>query len=626
MNTLARQAARPKPADALARQPAPPLAVQALDLLAVAPALLGGARLRGPSGPEREAWLQALAARLPAGTPWCRLPPGASEEALDGGLDLVASLSQGRPVRQAGLLERAAGGLLLLPMAERLSRARAARLALALDGAHGQSERWTQGLAEKHSPGLALVALDEAVQADEGLAPALADRLAFDLRPQGMPPAPDKLRLARARRSWPQIAGAQPLLATLAQAAQALGIESTRAVWLAWCTARVAAALRGAAAIEEADLTLAAQLVLAPRARQLPTSEAAEPAPAEPASNASPEPTPPQPAEGDDTRPREQPQAPADETDRPLDREEAETLQDRVLASTQAAIPPGLLALLGLGSLRPTRRGDAGRQGRAAASAQRGRPLGAQAGLPRGGQRLALIETLRAAAPWQTMRRAAAEAASGVPGPAGRVIVQRDDLRVQRRQERRGTTTIFAIDASGSQAMHRLAEAKGAVELLLAECYARRDRVAVIGFRGTGAQLLLPPTRSLVMARRRLAGLPGGGGTPLACGIEAATALAASVQQAGSTPLVVLLTDGKANVGRSGDPGRPQAMADAERAARALAASGTAALVIDTSPQPGAAAQQLAQALGARWLALPHAGSRALSGAVQQVRGQSHAG
>jgi magnesium chelatase subunit D len=201
-----------------------------------------------------------------------------------------------------------------------------------------------------------------------------------------------------------------------------------------------------------------------------------------------------------------------------------------------------------------------------------------------------------------------------------RVHVTRDDLRVQRRVQRRATTTIFAIDASGSQALHRLAEAKGAVELLLADCYARRDRVAVIGFRGTAAQVLLAPTRSLVRAKRQLAGLPGGGGTPLAAAIDAVQAMAGAVRRGGATPLVVLLTDGRANIARDGTPGRDAAARDALSAARAFAQSATAALLIDTSPQPSAAAQAIALALGARCIALPQAQAQALSQAVRDER------
>jgi hypothetical protein len=111
-----------------------------------------------------------------------------------------------------------------------------------------------------------------------------------------------------------------------------------------------------------------------------------------------------------------------------------------------------------------------------------------------------------------------------------RVLVRADDFHVRRFEQRRTTTTLFAVDASGSSALYRLAEAKGAVELLLAECYVRRDQVAVLTFRGQGAELLLPPTRSLVRAKRALAGMPGGGGTPLAAGLDAVAQLADQVR------------------------------------------------------------------------------------------------
>ncbi len=145
------------------------------------------------------------------------------------------------------------------------------------------------------------------------------------------------------------------------------------------------------------------------------------------------------------------------------------------------------------------------------------------------------------------------------------------------------------MDASGSAALARLAEAKGAVELLLAECYVRRDRVAVLAFRGRGAQLLLPPTRSLVRAKRSLAGLPGGGGTPLAAGIEAGAALAADVRRRGGTPTLVLLTDGRANVARDGKGNRARAEEEALAAAGRLREAGVRVLLVDTSPRPHAA-------------------------------------
>ncbi|MCS6932144.1 MAG: VWA domain-containing protein, partial [Acetobacteraceae bacterium] len=242
---------------------------------------------------------------------------------------------------------------------------------------------------------------------------------------------------------------------------------------------------------------------------------------------------------------------------------------------------------------------------------QRGRPIGARPGALGGGARLALLETLRAAAPWQRLR----------PKGPGRIAIRRQDFRIRRFKHHAETTTIFAVDASGSAALARLAEAKGAVELLLAECYVRRDRVALIAFRGTKAELLLPPTHSLVRAKRSLAALPGGGGTPLASGIEAAHLLAGQERRAGRTPLVVLLTDGRANIARDGAPGRPQAEADALAAARLLGAAGIGLLLVDTSPRPSPFAQTLAREAGGRYLALPQPGSGALQRAVQEAAG-----
>ena len=196
-----------------------------------------------------------------------------------------------------------------------------------------------------------------------------------------------------------------------------------------------------------------------------------------------------------------------------------------------------------------------------------------------------------------------------------------DDFHVTRLRHKRETTTVFAVDASGSAALQRLAEAKGAVELLLADCYVRRDKVAVIAFRGRGAELLLPPTRSLVRAKRALAGLPGGGGTPLAAALDASAALIDAAQRRGDTPVLVLLTDGRANVALDGTGGRVRAEADALAAAARLAALGAALLLIDTSAQPQPAAARLAAAMRATYLPLPQAGAAALGRVVRAAAG-----
>jgi magnesium chelatase subunit D len=215
------------------------------------------------------------------------------------------------------------------------------------------------------------------------------------------------------------------------------------------------------------------------------------------------------------------------------------------------------------------------------------------------------------AAPWQGLRRR--ERA----GSIRRIEVRREDFRVVRLRQRARTTTLFVVDASGSAALHRLAEAKGAVELLLADCYVRRDQVALIAFRATTAELLLPPTRSLARAKRALAGLPGGGGTPLATAIDTALQVAEGVRRKGDTPLIVLLTDGRANIARDGAQGRPQAEADALDAARRFRMAGLTGVLVDTAPRPQPAARALAAAMAALYLPLPHADAAALSQAVR---------
>ncbi|WP_343895811.1 VWA domain-containing protein, partial [Craurococcus roseus] len=168
-----------------------------------------------------------------------------------------------------------------------------------------------------------------------------------------------------------------------------------------------------------------------------------------------------------------------------------------------------LLAGLAAATRKTAGAASQGRAGAPRQAARRGRRIGTRTGDPRSGGRLDLVETLRAAAPWQRLRRRYAVA----DGP--RVAIRREDFRLVRFRQETGTTTVFVVDASGSAAVNRLGEAKGAVELLLADCYVRRDQVALLAFRGQGAELLLPPTSSLVRAKRSLAALPGGGGTPL---------------------------------------------------------------------------------------------------------------
>jgi len=540
-------------------------------LLAIDPRGLGGVVLRAAPGEARDAWLDKLRGLSAAPDGWRRVPAHVAEDRLTGGLDLAATLASGRPVQTTGLLREAAGGV-VLAMAERAATWVVASVIAAID--------------DDALP--AVVALDESADDEPPVAAALAERLAFRVT---MPPSLragefDSLpsaaivRAARDRLAHVQVDAASAV--AVCSAAEALGIRSARAEIFTLRAARAAAALRACACVEAEDLALAAALVLAPRATRVPM---AEPPPEQAtAQTASPEPPN---AEADEAAPGERP------------------LADVVLESARAAVPDDVLHGLDASA----RGAHAGRRGAVQPTRDHGHRVGARKGDPRRDGRLDLLETIRSAAPWQRLRGAT----------RGRIAIRTDDFRVQRRVRRTGTTLLFLVDASGSAAMHRLAEAKGAVELLLAESYVRRDRVALGAFRGAAAELLLPPTRSLARARRALAGLPGGGGTPLASALDLGLELAVQLGRShdASTPVLVVLTDGRANIARDGTPGREQAELDARASARRWRANGHMALVLDTGRRPSAFLEELAMAMGARYLPLPAATAHEMRGVIR---------
>lgn len=554
-----------------------------------------GIHVKAAAGPVRDRFLGMLRTMMPVEAPWRRCPATIADDRLLGGIDLGATLASGRAVMARGLLAEADGGIVVIGSAERLAAGMAARLGAALDLGEVVAER--DGFAIRHAARVGLVLLDEGTEED--LAPGLRDRLAFRIDLDGVrlsettaiaaeTTAPHGSTLAEADAS---------VIEALCATAHALGIGSARAERLALRAARAAAALGGRSVVTEADATLAAQLVLAHRATRLPQS-AEQPA---------------------DDAPPDQPERETDHADGPDDDEHAEptpmdeTLAEAVLEAAVASLPPGLLAQLAAraGADRQADR-QGGRQsgpvGAKPSGTRRGRPIPSRPGRPGGGLRLDVVETLRAAAPWQRLRR---------HGANGRVAFRASDLHVRRFKFQPRATTVFVVDASGSAALNRLAEAKGAVELMLAECYIRRDQVALLAFRGTKAELLLPPTGALARARRCLGALPGGGGTPLAAGMQAACALAETLRRQGETPRLVMLTDGRANVALDEALDRSRAMADAERVARHLRATGLPALVIDISPRPQPEAGRIAAAMGARLLALPRADAAALTRAVR---------
>jgi magnesium chelatase subunit D len=544
----------------------------ALACFAIDPAGMGGIQLRARVGPVRERFEAGLKTAL-SHLPRHRIAPTMGDDALYGGLDLAATLETGSVQRVRGVLERS--GTLILPMAERVEARLAGRLATALDARDD----------------LALVAFDEGVEPGEQTPEALLDRLALhiDLSDHPLSDAPDLefdvTALAEARAALPGIAIGPDVIRDLVGLAARLGVHSLRAPLQALAVARASAALSGASEVEEVDLLLAVELVLAPRATQIPEQ-----------ADAQAEDTPPPP-------PSEEQPSETDETEPQADLPPPEILLD----AARALLPPDLLARLGAAKANRSASGDG--SGMKRTGNRRGRPLPPRPGRLGGGARLDLVATLRTAAPWQTIRRK-------ISGDDTRIHIRTSDLRVRRYQATSDRAIIFVVDASGSAAMARLAEAKGAVELLLSEAYARRDHVALVAFRGDSSDVLLPPTRSLVQTKRRLSSLPGGGGTPLAAGLKSAAELAGLARGKGMTPSIALLTDGRANVDLSGAANRVQAAEDASLMARHLRAEGVPGLVIDTGLRPTRGLDALARDMGAPYLPLPRADGHSLSRAV----------
>jgi magnesium chelatase subunit D len=523
-------------------------------LLSIDPGL-GGILLRAWSGPARDGYLAGVKTLWPANAPFKKMPLHTGDDRMLGGLDLTATLTAGRLVMARGLLDECEGGVLQLAMAERLTAGTAARIAAAMDDAT-----------------FAVVALDEGDGPDEAPPAALAERLAFTVTSAMLArdaefPSAEKIQTAKA--ILPIIALSEPAIAQLCTLAAMLGIGSLRAPLFALRAARAAAAFTGKTEISADDIALAAKLVLAPRATQMPSPEQ------------------------DEAPDQQEPETPPE----PQQTDSVQTLEDKILDAEKAALPPELLAALSAG-LGPRRTARGGGKSGVTASLTRGRPAGVRRGDIKHGARLSVIETLRAAAPWQKLRTA---------GPGRKIAIHADDFRIKKFKEQPATVAIFAVDASGSAAVNRLAEAKGAIQLLLAECYVRRDQVALIAFRGQAAECLLPPTNALARAKRALAGLPGGGPTPLAHGINAARAMADTERRKGHQPLLVLLTDGGANIGRDGKPGRAAAGADALAAAKLCASAKLSSLIVDTAIRPNPFVLKIALEMQGKYAPLPYA-------------------
>jgi magnesium chelatase subunit D len=542
----------------------------ALTLLAVDPLGLGGVHLRSRAGPVRDAFMRALPDAL---TPVRKIAPMIDDTQLFGGIDIAGTLAQGRVVRTRGVLADQA--TLVLAMAERCGSGLAARLAHKLD---------TLDIGP-------LILLDEGVDADERAPPPLTERLAFSLDLDGMRAVDlaeivlDPLEIVDARWRLSNVKVPDQIIALLTVTAARFGIDSMRAPLLALAATRAHAALAGRWEANEDDAQLAAQLIYPHRATMIP-----------------------QDIEEQDQDNTPLPDTEDQQSQAPDHEQSLELPQEMLIEAVKALLPPEILAALSAPKAAKGGSGSGGAGARRKGN-RRGRPLPSVPGKLDGTSRIDIVATLRAAAPWQPIRRKAQPDAPGL-------LIRPSDIRLKRYQDLSDRLVIFAVDASGSSAVARLSEAKGAVELMLADAYARRDHVALIAFRGEGAEVILPPTRSLVQTKRRLAGLPGGGGTPLAAGLQATVELARQARGQGLSPSLALLTDGRANVALPGRSGRVAAGEDANSMARVLRGMDLPSAVVDTSVRPQRELQALSTTLGATYVPLPRADAAGLSRAI----------
>lgn len=540
-----------------------------------------------PSGPETERW-RAMAQSLIGSRPWRSVAPSLDAEQLTGSVDLARTLATGRMHRTPGILAEVAGGVLEVRWPSLLD----------VDTAHAIARaRDLVGV-------VATQPVSTASEDDATVTPLLADVLALHvLVPGRWTPKAELEALAAAtdaaRESHRDVQVSRTVMEGLILASDRLGVRAPRTVAAALRTARVLAALRGACRVEEADVGRALALVVLPRACAIPEIQEQAQAPAP-----------------DDRGREETPEAESPpDSDGPGADSSGTADADRMVAAAASWIEPEALARARAAGVASRTGSGGGRSAGARAQgglSGRGRTVRSRIGRPGRGRTLHVLETLRAAAPLQAVR--------GAVG-TGRVDVRAEDLRIRVRERRDPSTVVFAVDASGSQAVARLGEVKGAVELMLADSYRRRDHVALVAFRGESAELILPPTRSLTRARRATTGLPGGGGTPLAHGIATAAQVARSEARLGRRPMVVILTDGRPNVAMGPDRrGREHARQDALQVARAVGAEGWPTMIVDSARRPQTFTNELARALGATVVRLTARNPEALRDAIAWSR------